>query len=79
MHRQAALTHQVVASEVDMLTTLSQRLEVWTVLDNFCEDFIRNLWDVRRVRHAIIDNARSNSTQAIFYFEDHGRPATIRS
>ena len=38
-----------------MLTTLSQRLEVWTVLDNFCEDFVRNLWDVRRVRHVHIN------------------------
>ena len=38
-----------------MLTTLSQRLEVWTVLDNFCEDFVRDLWDVRRVRHVHIN------------------------
>ena len=32
-----------------------QRLEVWTVLDNFCEDFVRDLWDVRRVRHVHIN------------------------
>lgn len=57
-----------------MLTTLSQRLEVWTVLDNFCEDFVRNLWDVRRVRHAIIDNARSNSEQAIFFLRGPRAP-----
>jgi hypothetical protein len=43
VHRQAALAKEIVAGQVDMLTMLSQRPQVWTVLDNFCKDFIWNL------------------------------------